>query len=411
MTNNSVVLITGGLTGIGRAAAVAFAKKGAKVVVAGRRDEAGKALVEELRAFGSEAEFINADVRKEDDVRNMVDKTVARFGRLDVAVNNAATEGAVGPITDQTAESFAATFETNVLGVVLSMKHEVRAMQAQGSGSIINISSTYGHEGAAFASIYVGAKHAVEGITKSVALEVAKSGIRVNAVAPGPTDTGMLTRFTGTAENKAALAKQVPLGRLGLSEEVADGIVFIASDEARFITGHVLSVDGGQHRRLTCSGFIDRDYTREGSPMANVVKKHSISFELAQKMVDAALAKAKELGVTENVAIVDDGGNLKAFGRMDGAPILSIQMAQNKAYTALFGVSTQEFFNFIQGDPSLLAGIPTLSRVAAWGGGFPIKVNGEVVGAIGLSGAPAVQNDVDCAKAALALVPDAIPEK
>ena len=243
--NKPVVLITGGLTGIGRAAAVAFAKKGAKVVVAGRRDEAGKALVKELRSLGAEAEFVNADVRKEDDVRNMVDKTVARFGRLDVAVNNAGTEGPVGPITDQTAESFAATFETNVLGVVLSMKHEVRAMQAQGSGNIINISSTYGHEGAAFASIYVGAKHAVEGITKSVALELAKSGIRVNAVAPGPTDTGMLTRFTGTAENKAALATQVPLGRLGLSEEVADGIVFIASDEARFITGHVLNVDGG----------------------------------------------------------------------------------------------------------------------------------------------------------------------
>jgi NAD(P)-dependent dehydrogenase (short-subunit alcohol dehydrogenase family) len=240
-----VVLITGGLTGIGRAAAVAFAKRGAKVVVAGRREEAGRELVQELRAFGTEAEFINADVRKEDDVRNMVDKTVARFGRLDVAVNNAATEGQVGPITDQTAESFAATFETNVLGVVLSMKHEVRAMQAQGRGNIINISSTYGHEGAANASIYVGAKHAVEGITKSVALELAKSGIRVNAVAPGPTDTGMLTRFTHTAENKAALVTQVPLGRLGLSEEVADGIVFIASDEARFITGHVLNVDGG----------------------------------------------------------------------------------------------------------------------------------------------------------------------
>jgi NAD(P)-dependent dehydrogenase (short-subunit alcohol dehydrogenase family) len=243
--NKQVVLITGALTGIGRAAAVAFAKKGAKVVVSGRRDEAGKALVEELRSFGSEAEFINADVRKEDDVRVLVDKTVARFGRLDVAVNNAATEGVVGPITDQTAESFAATFETNVLGVVLSMKHEVRAMQAQGSGNIINISSTYGHEGAALASIYVGAKHAVEGITKSVALEIAKSGIRVNAVAPGPTDTGMLTRFTGTAENKAALAAQVPLGRLGFSEEVADGIVFIASNDARFITGHVLNVDGG----------------------------------------------------------------------------------------------------------------------------------------------------------------------
>ena len=242
---NPVVLITGGLSGIGRAAAIAFAKKGATVVVAGRRDQAGNALVKELRSFGSEAEFINTDVRKEDDVRALVDKTVARFGRLDVAANNAATEGQGGPITDQTAESFAATFETNVLGVVLSMKHEVRAMQAQGSGSIINISSTYGHEGAAGASIYVAAKHAVEGITKSVALETAKSGIRVNAVAPGPTDTGMLTRFTGTTENKAALAAEVPLGRLGRPEEVADGIVFIASDEARFITGHILNVDGG----------------------------------------------------------------------------------------------------------------------------------------------------------------------
>jgi NAD(P)-dependent dehydrogenase (short-subunit alcohol dehydrogenase family) len=243
--SNSVVLITGALTGIGRAAAVAFAKHGAKVVVAGRHDDAGNALAKELRSLGTEAEFINADVRKEEDVRNMVDRTVARFGRLDVAVNNAATEGQVGPITDQTAESFAATFDTNVLGVVLSMKHEVRAMQAQGSGNIVNISSTYGHEGAAFASIYVGAKHAVEGITKSVALEVAKSGIRVNAVAPGPTDTGMLSRFTGTAEKKAALASQVPLGRLGLSEEVAEGIVFLGSDEAKFITGHVLNVDGG----------------------------------------------------------------------------------------------------------------------------------------------------------------------
>jgi NAD(P)-dependent dehydrogenase (short-subunit alcohol dehydrogenase family) len=243
--SNPVVLITGALTGIGRAAAIAFARKGAKVVVSGRRDEAGQALVKELRTLGSEAEFINADVRKEDDVRAMVDKTVARFGRLDVAVNNAATEGQVGPITDQSAESFAATFETNVLGVVLSMKHEVRVMQAQGSGSIINISSTYGHRGAAFASIYVGAKHAVEGITKSVALELAKSGIRVNAVAPGPTDTGMLTRFTGTAENKAALARQVPLDRLGLSEEVADGILFIASDGAKWVTGEILNVDGG----------------------------------------------------------------------------------------------------------------------------------------------------------------------
>ena len=248
MSSNSVVLITGGLTGIGRAAAVAFAKKGAKVVVAGRRDEVGQALAKELRSLGSEAEFINADVRKEDDVRALVDRTVARFGRLDVAVNNAGAEGQVGPITDQTAESYAATFDTNVLGVILSMKHEVRAMQEQGRGSIVNISSTYGHEGAGGASIYVASKHAVEGLTKSAALELARSGIRINAVAPGPTDTGMLTRFTGTPENKASLVTTVPMARLGLAEELANAIVFVASDEASFITGHVLNVDGGKSR-------------------------------------------------------------------------------------------------------------------------------------------------------------------
>ncbi len=141
--------------------------------------------------------------------------------------------------------------------------------------------------------------------------------------------------------------------------------------------------------------------------MLNLVKKHSISFELARKMVDAAVAKARESGVGENVVILDDSGNLKAFGRIDGAPLPTIEMAQNKAYTALLGVSTQEFFKFIQSDPSLLAGIPTLSRIAAWGGGFPVTVNGEVVGAIGVSGAPTVQNDIDCARAALALVSDA----
>jgi NAD(P)-dependent dehydrogenase (short-subunit alcohol dehydrogenase family) len=244
--SSSVVLITGALTGIGRAAAVSFAKAGHRVVVSGRKPDAGQALANELRSLGAEAEFVQADVRKEDDVRRLVDSTVERFGRLDVAVNNAGTEGRPGPITDVTAENFAATFDTNVLGVILSMKHEARVMQGQRGGAIINISSTYGHAGAAGASVYVGSKHAVEGITKSAALELAKSGIRVNAVAPGPTDTGMLTRFTGTPEKKAALTTTVPMARLGLSEELANAILFIASDEASFITGHVLNVDGGK---------------------------------------------------------------------------------------------------------------------------------------------------------------------
>jgi NAD(P)-dependent dehydrogenase (short-subunit alcohol dehydrogenase family) len=244
--SHPVVLITGALTGIGRATAAAFAKEGAKLVVSGRHEEAGQQLATDLRKLGAEAEFIRADVRHDDDVRDLVERTVARYGRLDVAVNNAGTEGNPGPVTEQTVETYAATFDTNVLGVILSLKHEVRAMQGQGSGSIINISSTYGHEGAAGASVYAGSKHAVEGITRSVAREIAKSGIRVNGVAPGPTDTGMLTRFTGTPENKAALATGVPMGRLGLSEEVARAIVFIASDEASFITGHVLHVDGGK---------------------------------------------------------------------------------------------------------------------------------------------------------------------
>jgi NAD(P)-dependent dehydrogenase (short-subunit alcohol dehydrogenase family) len=241
-----VVLITGGLTGIGRAAAFAFAKAGNRVVVSGRRPDAGEAVASELRALGAEAEFIQADVRTEEDVRRLVDRTVERFGRLDAAVNNAGTEGKPGPVVEQTADTYAATFDTNVLGTLLSMKHELRVMMAQGAGSIVNISSTYGHEGAKGASIYAGSKHAVEGMTKSAALEAAGSGVRVNAVAPGPTDTGMLNRFTGTAERKAALQSGVPLGRIGQPDEIAQAIVFLASDAASFVTGQIVSVDGGK---------------------------------------------------------------------------------------------------------------------------------------------------------------------
>src|SRR6266403_1635334 len=194
-----VVLITGALTGIGRATALAFANEGARVVISGRREEEGKKLVAELRKLGAEAEFVRSDVRHDEDVRSLVDKTVARFGRLDAAVNCAGTEGTPGPVTEQTAETYAATFDTNVLGTLLSMKHELRVMQAQGSGSIVNISSTYGHEGAAGASVYAASKHAVEGMTKSAALEAAHFGVRVNAVAPGPTEARMVNPFTGTA--------------------------------------------------------------------------------------------------------------------------------------------------------------------------------------------------------------------
>jgi NAD(P)-dependent dehydrogenase (short-subunit alcohol dehydrogenase family) len=179
---NPVVLITGAPTGIGRATAFAFAKEGARLVVAGRREDAGQQLAAELRRLGADAALRSA----------ISSITVARFGRLDPAVNTAGTEGKPGPVTEQTTESYAATFDTNVLGTLLSMKHELRAMQAQGRGSIVNISSTYGHEGARGASVYAASKHAVEGMTKSAALEAAAFGVRVNAVAPGPTETAML---------------------------------------------------------------------------------------------------------------------------------------------------------------------------------------------------------------------------
>ena len=163
-----------------------------------------------------------------------------------MAVNNAGTEGKPGPVTEQSAESYAATFDTNVLGTLLSMKHELRVMLAQGSGSIVNVSSTFGQAGGAGASVYVASKHAVEGLTKSAALEASGFGVRVNAVAPGPIDTGMLTRFTGSDERKAGLIAGVPLRRVGKPEEIAESIVFLSSDRASFITGATIAVDGGK---------------------------------------------------------------------------------------------------------------------------------------------------------------------
>src|ERR1700677_800035 len=243
---HSVVLITGALTGIGRSTALAFAKEGARIVVSGRRDDAGRAVAAELRALGAEAEFVRADVRHEQDVRTLVDRTVERFGRLDVAVNNAGTEGLSAPLTEQSPESYAATFDTNVLGTFLSLKHELRVMTVQGSGSIINLSSTMGSRGAAGASMYVASKHAVEGLTKSAALEAAPHGVRVNAVAPGPVETELLNRFAGNADRKTAIAQGVPMKRLGSTEEIAHAILFLASANAGFVTGEIVHINGGK---------------------------------------------------------------------------------------------------------------------------------------------------------------------
>jgi NAD(P)-dependent dehydrogenase (short-subunit alcohol dehydrogenase family) len=244
--NQPVVLITGALTGIGRATAVAFAREGARVAISGRREVAGLALAAELRTLGAQAEFIRADVRFEADVRSLVELTVKRFGRIDVAVNNAGTEGQVGPIVEQSVENYEATFGTNVLGTLLAVKHEMRAMLSQGGGSIVNVSSMAGQVGIAGASVYAASKHAVEGLTKSAALEGAAAGVRVNAVAPGPIATEMLDRFVGgSEETKSGFLSTIPAKRAGSPEEIAQTIVFLASDKARYLTGQSIAVDGG----------------------------------------------------------------------------------------------------------------------------------------------------------------------
>lgn len=240
------VLITGALTGIGRATALAFAHQGANVVVSGRREDAGRRLAGELRELGVQAEFVLADVSDEAHVKALVAKTVERFGRLDVAVNNAGVEGELGPIAGQTVANYRATFETNVLGTLLCLKYELPVMLGQGSGSVINLSSVAGQVGMAGASVYVASKHAVEGLTKTAALEVAAQGVRVNAVAPGPVETPMLSRFTGGNEDaKAGLLGMMPAKRGATPDEIAETIAFLGSDKARYLTGQCIAVDGG----------------------------------------------------------------------------------------------------------------------------------------------------------------------
>lgn len=240
-----VVIVTGALTGIGRATALAFADSADVVVVAGRHEDAGAELTRELLGRGApKASFVKTDVRFEDQVAHLVDATVAEFGAVDVAVNNAGTDGALSRLADATVEQYRVIDDTNVLGTLLSVKHELRVMQARRSGSIINVSSIFGVEGTAFGgSIYSASKHAVVGLTRSAALEAAEYGVRVNAVAPGYIETAMLGRVAG--DGRAEFARSVPLGRTGDPTEIASVISFLAGPASSYVTGQILSVDGG----------------------------------------------------------------------------------------------------------------------------------------------------------------------
>ena len=243
---NQVVLITGATAGIGYATALAFAREGAKLMVSGRSVVAGKKLESELLALGAEAQFVQADISAEDQVAQLVDNCVQRFGRIDIAVNSAGLEGTRGSIMEQTVETYTAAFNANALGTFLCLKHEMRVMSAQKSGSIVNLSSTMGSRGNAMAPMYVASKHAIEGFTKSVALEGCQHNVRVNAVAPGPIATEMLDRIAGGAQNIPMVASTIPMNRIGTPDEVADAILYMASPAASYITGQILQVNGGK---------------------------------------------------------------------------------------------------------------------------------------------------------------------
>lgn len=241
-----VALVTGGTTGIGRATAIAFAAAGAQVVVAGRRIEEGNETVKLIQQAGGRGLFVKTDVTKEADVKAMVEQTVKAFGRLDVAFNNAGVE-VLGPITEATEEQYRKVFDVNVLGVILSLKHEIPAMLKNGGGAIVNTSSVAGIVGMANVSLYVGTKHAVIGLTKAAALEYAKQNIRVNGVAPAAIESEMLERFFGEFGNESRqyFAAMHPVGRIGTGDEVAAAVLFLSGAQASFITGQTLAVDGG----------------------------------------------------------------------------------------------------------------------------------------------------------------------
>lgn len=242
---NKVALITGGTTGIGRATAIAFARAGAKVVVAGRRQKEGDETVRQLQAAGGTGIFVAADVVKSADIANLVARTIATYGRLDIAFNNAGVESAtVAPTADQDDADFDKVMAINVRGVYLSMKHEIPAMLKTGGGVIVNTSSIAGQIGFGGMGPYAASKHAVNGLTRSAALEYAKLGIRINAVAPAAIETDMYDRLTEVVPRDMMTALH-PIGRVGKPAEIADAVVWLASPQATFVTGLILPIDGG----------------------------------------------------------------------------------------------------------------------------------------------------------------------
>jgi NAD(P)-dependent dehydrogenase (short-subunit alcohol dehydrogenase family) len=239
-------LVIGATTGIGRATAVAFGRAGAKVVVAGLGMDEGKAVEAEIKAIdGADAMFTPVDVTREADLRSLINRTEAHFGRIHAAVNNAGVESAYGPVQDRTAEEFDKLIAVNLRGIFFGLKHEIPHMLKHGGGAIVNTASQAGLTGLANVAIYTASKHGVVGLTKSVALELARSNIRVNAVAPGPVDTGLLHRMVHGQVPIDVIAEGVPMGRIAQPDEVAEAIVWLCSDAASYITGHTLAIDGG----------------------------------------------------------------------------------------------------------------------------------------------------------------------
>lgn len=243
--SGKVAIVTGGSSGIGKATAIAFAREGAKVVVASRREKEGIETVKQMRSAGSEGLFIKTDVSKETDVSAMVEKTIATYGHLDYAFNNAGIEQIPTPFVEQIEETFDQIMDINVKGVWLCMKHQIPQMLKNGGGAIVNMSSIGGIIGGAGVPIYVASKHAVLGLTKSVALEYAKEGIRINAVCPGAIETDLFDRFADNPEMRQRMMAMHLIGRVGKPEEIAEAVVWLCSDKASFVTSQSLPLDGG----------------------------------------------------------------------------------------------------------------------------------------------------------------------